>query len=235
MSFSMHYKSPASAFALVAEGRGQPESRAQLVVLHLLHESVSVGLRVALGDMNFSSNLQPFYDVLNLNYYAGVDPLKLQGQQLMDAGRIIFTENARLDLSRSMGFKNSEIYCVAPVTVVSKNVSHADLMTYDFWAVGMNCCSGNAKAADFSCGDYNNPRAHAGLRLMRDDQRAFFRLAVQQAEAAYNIKAVHPLFLHWMQDPMAEVNSYQDNGYRYYLIGIWSHFGIQLFLVVCAT
>ena len=40
-----------------------------------------------------------------------------------------------------------------------------------------------------SGGEYNNPGAHSGLRLLDDEQRPFYRLAVEQAEAAYSLKA----------------------------------------------
>lgn len=181
------------------------------------------------GDVNFFNHMEPYYDIMNLNTYPNVDVSRMRGQQLMDAGKIMFSEGTQLDLSRSMGFKNLELYCVAPIVGGS---DPKKLPTYDFWAVGMNCCSGNR--ADFHCGEFNNARAGAGLRLMRDDQRAFFRLAVQQAEAAYRIRADHPLFFYWMQDPVQEVTSYMDEGYKYFLLGIFSHFLFQLFLVVVA-
>ena len=77
------------------------------------------------------------------------------------------------------------------------------LETYDFWAIGMDCCSVNA--ADFHCGaglgwilsvrperakgqartggEVGNFKAHSGLRLLDDRQRSFYRLAVEQAGA----------------------------------------------------
>jgi len=181
------------------------------------------------GDVNYFQHMEPYYDMSNLNTYPNVDPSVMRGQQLMDAGRISFSEGSKLDLSRSMGFKNQELYCVAPI-VSGSDPKH--ISSYDFWAVGLNCCSGSR--ADFHCGEFNNPRAAAGLRLMRDDQRAFYRLAVQQAEAAYNIKSHHPLFFQWMKDPIAAVAAYMDEGYKYYLLGIFTHFIFQLFLVTCA-
>jgi hypothetical protein len=247
MSFSMHYHQPALCHFIVALGlivvlacgtiafssllgrsKGDMEREPSWFVFLFLTTLIAWVLAIVLGDMNFRGHLQPYYDVANLNTYQAVNPAQMRGQQYMDAGRIIFSEGTKLDISRSIGFKNLETYCVAPITN-----GEAPLSSYDFWAVGTNCCSSNS--ADFQCGEFNNPRATAGLRLMNDDQRAFFRLAVQMSEAAYSIKAIHPLFFHWMQDPIAEMNAYQDDGLKYYLLGMFAHFAFQLFLVVVAT
>jgi len=198
------------------------------------------------GNKNFMSNTSPYYDIMNLGVYTEVDPAAYRGQQLMDAGRIVFKEGSHLDISRSMGFRNLDTYCVAPVIsagnksgtlssapVASSRFAASPLPEYDFWAVGINCCSGHMP--DFHCGEFYNKNARSGLRLMRDDQRAYFRLAVQQAEAAYNIQASHPIFMYWMQDPATEVNAYQDDTYKFWLIGIGAFFGAQLLGVIIAT
>lgn len=252
ISFSIHYTQPLLTYfvvfmglvAVVATGalafdaarkKATNDSRREPTWYIFTFGTTGIAWFLALigGDINFFHNMQPFYDLMNLNVYPSVDPARMRGQQLMDAGRIIFTEDAKLDVTKSMGFKNLDIYCVAPITIGNASVPYMPLATYDFWAVGVNCCSGDK--ADFHCGDFANPRAHAGLRLMRDDQRAFFRLAVQQAEAAFNIKGTHPLFFHWMQDPMMAVNLYQDEGFKFYLLGMFSHFTFQLFLVTSAV
>jgi len=182
---------------------------------------------VSAGYLNFVHNMRPYYDVSNLNFYPSVDPANFHGQQMMDAGQISFVDNAHLDLSRSMGFRNQATYCVAPI-VTGDDV----LGNYDFWAVGLDCCSGGT--ADFHCGEFNNQNAHAGLRLMDDDQRSFYRLAVQQAEAAYTLEARHPLFFHWMAEPMHELQAYSDDGYKFFLLGIFTFFAVQLFLLIAA-
>jgi len=180
------------------------------------------------GDLNFWYHMQPVYDIENLNVYPSVNPAKERGGQLMDGGRMFFTDGSRLDFEKSMSFRNYDQYCVVPITHGT-----AKLSSYDFWAVGLNCCKG--MAAEFRCGEFNNPKARSGLRLMRDTQRPFFRLAVQQAEAAYGISAQHPLFFYWMEDPTAEVKSYRDDGYKQFIVGIFTHFCFNLVCVVIAV
>eukprot|EP00415_Alexandrium_ostenfeldii_P004754 UN4754 len=156
----------------------------------------------------------------------------MQGKEIMDAGRVQFIDGARLDLNRSMGFKNQDTYCVAPITT---SFPHGDppLTVYDFWAVGKDCCSGNA--GDFKCGDWEDAKARGGVRVVRDEDRAFYRLAVQQAQSVFKVKAIHPLFFHWVKDPVADVSGFMQEGYKWYISGIFLHFAFQLLLVFIAA
>jgi len=240
LSFNFHYQHPSFAWmivglafciviitALLAFRTHKRDRDPMWYIFAFIAFLIAALFGMVLGDMNFWYNMQPFYDIENLNTYPSVNPAEDKGQALMDAGRVYFADGVFLDLKRSIGFKNLDLYCVAPIVK-----GQDQLASYDFWAVGLNCCSG--VSSDFRCGEFNNLHARSGLRLMRDDQRPFFRLAVQQAEAAYNIKATHPLFFYWMQDPVAEMNSYRDDGFKYYLLGIFTHFAFNLFCVICA-
>eukprot|EP00927_Polykrikos_kofoidii_P044238 TRINITY_DN3825_c0_g1_i3.p1 TRINITY_DN3825_c0_g1~~TRINITY_DN3825_c0_g1_i3.p1 ORF type:complete len:302 (-),score=39.29 TRINITY_DN3825_c0_g1_i3:68-973(-) len=242
MSFSLHYQRPTLAWLLFLMGfvvaglalaLAIRSRRAERDPTWYMFAAIAIFVATVLagvfGDMNFWYNMQPFYDIENLNTYPSVNPAREKGQQLMDAGRVYFSDGAALDMTKAMGFKNLDLYCVAPIV----SGQGGQLASYDFWAVGINCCSG--VSSDFRCGEFNNPHARSGLRLMRDDQRPFFRLAVQQAEAAYNIRATHPLFFYWMQDPVSEMNTFRDDGFKYYLLGIFTHFAFNLFCVICAV
>lgn len=190
--------------------------------------TVGWSLGIIFGNINYAINMQPYYDYVSLNAYTNVDPSSTKGVQIMDAGRLQFTNSSKLDLRLAAGFKNSVTYCVAPITLGKDT-----LTSYDFWAVGLDCCSAND--TDFQCGDYLNMDAHSGLRLLRDDQRSFFSLAVQQAEAAHQIKATHPLFLYWGPDATGEMAWFREEGYRYYLMGMVVHFTWQLLCVMLAS
>lgn len=247
MSFSIRYQSPEvcntlmwlAFFAVIAAGGiaafkammkrmdDKQEHEPTWLTFIFLTSLAGWVVAVVLGRLNYSTYMQPFYDYADLNTYAGVDPARMRGQQMMDAGRVQFVANATIDLRRSMGFRNLDTYCVAPITLRG-----LPLQSYDFWAVGLDCCS--AKAADFHCGEHDNPLARSGLRMLDDERRPFYRLAVQQAEAEYQIKAEHPLFFYWVADASAEMNFSQTEGYKWYLIGMIVHFSWQFLCVVLA-
>jgi hypothetical protein len=182
---------------------------------------------MVLGRLNYQTFMQPFYDYTDLNTYVDVNPARTRGQQMMDAGRVTFAENTTVDRRYSMAFRNLDTYCVAPITV-----GNLPLQSYDFWAVGLGCCS--AQAMDFRCGEYDNPRARSGLRMMSDEQQPFFQLAVRQAEGDYQIKAQHPLFFYWAEDASELMMASEREGRKWYLIGMITHFLWQSACVVAA-
>lgn len=183
---------------------------------------IAVVIGVVLGDQIYNNFMSTYYNYLNLNDYKYVNVAKMRGEQLMDAARLNFAEDTTLDLRKAMGFQNGQNYCVAPITIADKSGVMSELTNYDFWAVGLNCCSDDN--TDFHCGEYNNPKARGGLRLLEENDRAFYRLAVQQAEAMYHVKATHPLFLYWTEDPVAEMDSWKMDGYKFFFIGMIVHF-----------
>eukprot|EP00434_Breviolum_minutum_P016246 symbB.v1.2.014317.t2/scaffold1020.1/size145545/5 len=238
LSFSWHYQAPIFAWSSVLLGLAVAGLTAKLAfrsdetdpkwyTFFTFAMLAAVLVAAACGEWNYRTYNESVYDLQNMNAYPDVNPAELKGQQLMDAGRLYFASETALDLKKAMSFKNGETYCVAPI-VLGKH----QMPSYDYWAVGVNCCPG--QSPDFRCGEYNNGHARAGLRLMRDDERPFYRLAVQQAEAAYNIRAEHPMFFHWVQDPVAMINERADAGVRFVFKSVGCFFVFNFFCVSCA-
>lgn len=247
MSFSFHFKHPtlawtivlfalAAVLAMAADARYE-RLRAQgglkepmwfnFTVASLLF-AWTVG--TVSGNANYYYNMEPFYGTLNMNNYPSIDPSRDSGSQLSDAGIGFFADGVGLDRSRAMSFKADDLYCVTPI-VNGDQPPRGE--SYDFWAVGLNCCG--ELTSDFRCGEFQNPHARSGLRLVSAYQRRYYRLAVQQAEAAFGIQAKHPIFFYWLQDPVAEMNRWEDDGIRYFVLGSFVHFFLNLFFVATAT
>lgn len=189
---------------------------------------VAIILAEALGSYNYFTNMKFLYGYLDLNTYTGVDPSGGGGQTYMDAGQVVFVNESRLELGRSMGFYDVTMYCVAPIVSGSEHPA-----IYDFWAVGTDCCSGHA--ADFHCGPFSDPDAHEGMRLLRDDQRSYFQLAVQQAESVYQIKANRPIFFHWTKNSGDEMADYRHRAFMHYMFWIFCYVGLHTFTTVLAA
>jgi hypothetical protein len=117
-----------------------------------------------------------------------------------NAGEIVFADEARVDASKSVGFKDSHTYCVAPIA------SDSPMETVQFWAAGTDCCGPRGA---FICDDSWNPKAHAGVVitngtnvLMRSDTRAKYLKAIKLAEVTYSIaSAKEPILVRWVANP----------------------------------
>jgi len=185
---------------------------------------------VVLGSQHYEA-LVPYYDMISMATYIEVDPLEGRSGALMqDAGRVLFTLNSRVDRSKGIAFKNTDLYCAAPVVAERPHGQHrGQVVSYDFWAVGMNCCDNSG--SNFTCGEVADEKAYAALRVMDASQNGYYRLAVQQAEAAYGIKVSHPLFFTWMRDPWAALSAPWDAVCHQLLVQIMSFCTAQLFVV----
>lgn len=182
------------------------------------------------GELIYWYFAQPFFLLDSLKTYQDINPSEVDGSRLMDAGTVHFSKGARLATDMAMSYTSWDIYCVAPITNYRGLPSQgSQLAVYDLWAVGVNCCTSGE--ADFKCGEYDNIEARAGLRQVSAEQRSYFRLAVQQAEAAYGIEATHPVFFYWVQDPEKELLLFFKTAFSNWVLVNGLHFSINIFCV----
>jgi hypothetical protein len=178
-----------------------------------------------MSDWNFQSNIESHPVLQHLNEYHYVDPAGMRGQQVMDAGRVQFVQGSHVALSRAMSFTSDDKYCVAPI------VSGSLPASFDFWAVGMNCCPGVGGSA-FRCGEVSNTEARSGLRVVNVQQQQFYRLAVEQAGATFKIATEHPLFFTWVQDAAADETALWSDALTLYGVIVAGHLVLQAVLVL---
>lgn len=168
------------------------------------------------GLINYTMFTRKYYNYISLRKVVDVDPAQWQGQQVLDAGEIDFRAGTRIDRSLNMMYHKGKTWCVAPIVPADDCGKPVPLANYDFWAVGTDCCS--ARQGDFSCGPglytakttgFGPP---AGLRVMDDSDIAGYKLALEQATAAYNIQSSRAIFLHMMKTPYVQIRSHLDKG-----------------------
>lgn len=242
LSFSLRYNHPCIAFGIVffvlmvaavsgflamqfadESHRRWPNWYSHFAVAMVFSAVGGMGL----GTVNYSGNMLPVYNLqIDLKTYHDVNPARTNGQQMMDMGSVTFSKDAKIDFQKALGFRNDDTtWCVAPISNGQDKMPY-----YDFWAVGTNCCSGTT--SDFRCGAYRNTRAHSGIRLLNSDQRQNFHLAVEQAQATFGIRSVHPLFFEWVDAPEEEVSKRVGRGYQFFIAGVMVHFGLNLVFVI---
>jgi len=182
------------------------------------------------GSRNYDRLFKKYYMITDLKIAKGIDASITPGQNVMDAGIIEFKPGNVFDARMSWHFKHRDLYCVAPILTHSTPPLQ---QTYDFWAVGKDCCA--VGASDFRCGSWGHSQAKSGVRLMDDDAADYYRLAVQQAESLYGISAPRPIFLEWATDPIAEVNSWNHYAFRWFCVQIGFALVCNAFLITLAS
>lgn len=165
---------------------------------------VSCILGYLVGNIIYSGYSMPYYTLSHLHNYTDVDPVS-GGRGYLDAGAIKFAKGTYVDISHGVGYKDGDVYCVAPVKLGNDTVA-----SYDFWAVGTNCCNGFP--GDFNCfeTDVDNLATHprqatGGLRVIDDLAIPNYKLAVMQASQEWGKPSPHPIFLTWAVDPSATI------------------------------
>lgn len=180
----------------------------------LTYAAAAVGVALLTGTKcgldNYAAYSRPFYAIRDLKGVHQIDAGRELGQDVLDAGVMYFADGNHLDPLRSWHFKDRTLYCVAPVV---SNGSAPLTHSYDYWAVGKDCCS--TTTSDFRCGpDWASAATRAGIRVLDESDLVGYRLAVKQAEALYGVLAAHPIFLTWAADPLGEVNSWRAQALR---------------------
>lgn len=174
-----------------------PMSRASFIVSSWLLFAVVMGAWVGL--VSYECCIGEYWMYQRLEKRTNVLPSENAGAYA-NAGGIIFADEARVDSSRSAGYKNENVFCVAPIA------SDAATATVQFWAGGVNCC---AARGNFVCDDSWNDEAHGGIVIrngssspVHKDLYGQFMKAVKLAEVTYSIaSAEEPVFVRWVESP----------------------------------
>lgn len=240
LTFRFHFDNPRLAWAAAALGL-LPLLVAHLAVASGRKRGVdSLWLKLLSGklafaffsaavssEVNFWYCMYPFYSLQGMRSYASIDPSEVSGARLMDAGKVRFVKGTRVVTDLGMSFTAWDVYCVAPISTPAGLPSQgSQLLSYDFWAVGVGCCSSGQP--DWRCGEGNNTSSRGGLRLLDGEQLPYFLLAVQQAEAAYGLRANHPVFFYWVEDPDAEESLLFEFGFKNWIFACSMHFVVNV-------
>lgn len=163
------------------------------------------------GGYNYWMHMFHYWSFDENRGYTNVLPSEpAEGHQ--DAGTIVFSNTARVDTTRAVGYKSGTTYCVAPI------MDDTQLDRVEYWAAGTNCCNSRG---DFTCDDTWNPRAKSGVVILDmipgDAQIStgdtsvglslwapilpYYKKAAKQAEAHFAItSAKHAIFVRWVAD-----------------------------------
>lgn len=163
------------------------------------------------GHLNWSQSMSYSEHYDGQRTYNNVLPTEAALSHL-DAGKIVFSGDSKLDLSKSMGYKDGSMYCLAPiVSGTAKKI--------EYFAAGVDCCQ--AKGG-FECNDYDDKKAHSGLVYLKfgdQDKLNNFRQAAKKYADDQGVNVSQDaLFVKWVENADDAAGSYSTSGLVFFIV-----------------
>lgn len=173
------------------------------------------------GMANYHEQLFHYWSASEGRHYTNVRSDSLAAAH-GDAGVMVFTDDAVVDTTKTIGYKSGNVYCVAPITRRDQTTAS----TIQYWAAGTDCCNGRGF---FSCDDALDKAAKSGLVIREQPASALFKSevdyyfhAMEMAAEIYGLTAAkEPFFIRWTTDVGAKAESYFITGWTH-----WGYYGI---------
>lgn len=165
---------------------------------------VAVILGTGLGRQGWDNSWQEFW-WMNIGQQLIESTAATPAAARSDAASLSFLNDTTtsVDASQSAGFKDTDLYCVAPI--MSPATAGAEYGRVNFWAVGINCCT---KYGVFTCDSAREASGGYGIVQLQGGYPCpscnvdKFRKAVSKAEAMYGlVSAPDALFVRWVEHP----------------------------------
>ncbi|CAE7844128.1 unnamed protein product [Symbiodinium necroappetens] len=178
--------------------------------------------------------MQPYFEAESLAMVTNVDTRKASGGQFLDMGALEFAPRTDVNESLTMGYKDGNLYCVAPI-VTSGGVNATAPAFFEFWAVGVNCCD-PFEPKLFACGEPNDDQVRGGFRLTDTSLVPQYRKAIQMAQEEYHIRSgANPIFLHWTGDPVKKTEQQFRDGEAAFWKFCWVYLAVSAVLAFLAV
>lgn len=211
-----------SALLLLSGAMSDDLSRTFMGVLFLIATITSCFA----GMENYNHRLFHYWSASEGRQYTNVRSDSLAAAHA-DAGVLVFTDEAVVDTTKTIGYKSGKVYCVAPIA--RREQTHAS--TIQYWAAGVDCCNGRGF---FSCDDAADKAAKSGLvireqpaSLLFKSELEYYMHAIEMSTEVYGLTAAKEVFfVRWTTDVQAKAESYLIDGWMH-----WGYYGIAF--VVC--
>jgi len=184
----------------------------------------------ACGLYNYYENMFAFWSYQDNGVYTNVTPSNPAGAH-KDAGKIFFSDWARVDTTKAVGYKDGPVYCVAPIE------DDVPIPKVQYWAVGQDCCG---QRADFNCDDAWNPKAHAAVVMLESNELLpshvdMYMKAVKLSESVYDIVSEKdPIFVRWVAEPEVVEDEYWRSGIGFLVAAVCIYFAVSIIFGIIA-